>query len=145
MRTRFYRLAILSAMLFIAGRATCQSSPKNWVAYYQDEHLLIEVAPAERRDSVNGIFNNYYVLRVTNSTDRRLNVSFRKELEYNLRPVTSDKLSTLTLGPHQMIEGSELPESDKGLRVFINQVDGMNKNVLTGFSITGVQSSEITE
>jgi len=145
MRTRYYRLVLLFALLFSANAAYCQSVQKTWAVYYQDDNLVIEVSPAQRNDSANGIFNNYYLFRVTNTTAQQRSVSFHKNLEYNLMAFPSDKASEFILGPHESIEGSELPQSDKGLRIFVNQPDGKNKNVLTHFSLSGIQSTEIKE
>ena len=146
MRTRYYRLALIFAMLFITGTVLCQSAPGNWETYYIDECVQIDICPAQRNDSANGIFNNYYLLRVTNTTDSKVLLTFRKELEYNREAaVTSEKTALFELAPHQSLEGSSAPETDKSLRIFINQPGGMNKNVLTNFALVAVQSSEIKE
>ncbi|MDH4474183.1 MAG: hypothetical protein QE487_16370 [Fluviicola sp.] len=114
-----------------------------WNSYYENDELRIELAEAQRADSVNGIFNNYLLIRVTNKTNSEIDVSFQKKLSYNMKPSSSDAIQPFRLLAGEIKTGSIDPATDKTLRIFVNQYSGMNKNVLTDYSLTEISSTTV--
>lgn len=119
------------------------ATPLTWNSYFDDDELRIELAEAQRADSANGIFNNYLLIRITNKTDSEVDVSFQKQLSYNMQPSASDAIQPLRLQAHEILTGSVDPSTDKTLRIFVNQYAGMNKKVLTGYSLTNISSTTV--
>ncbi|ASS48584.1 MAG: hypothetical protein A3D31_07490 [Candidatus Fluviicola riflensis] len=120
------------------------ATPLTWNSYFDDEELRIELAEAQRADSTNGIYNNYLLIRVTNKTGAELEVSFQKNLSYNMKPSSADAIQPLRLQAHEIRTGSIDPATDKALRIFVNQYAGKNKKVLTDYSLTGISSTTVT-
>lgn len=140
MKVRLLSLFTLLVLSFGAQRAAAQTS-SDWVPYFEDDQVKIELRQAHRADSANDIYNNYLLLRLTNKVASPVTLSFDKQLEYNLVPVAGDAVTTFTLGPQQVVEGSVDNGTNKALRIFVNQYKGRNKKVLTSWSIANIQST----
>ncbi len=146
MKARGNTLSCMLVFCILAFQSLGQTTATSltWAPYFDDDKVLIELAEAQRADTANGIFNNYLLIRVTNKTASELDVSFQKNLSYNMKPLSStDAMQPLRLQAHEMMTGSVDPAANNALRIFVNQYSGKNKNVLTDFSLTDISSTII--
>ncbi len=145
MKARGNTLSCMLVFCILAFQSLGQTTATTltWNSYYENDELRIELAEAQRADSVNGIFNNYLLIRVTNKTNSEIDVSFQKKLSYNMKPSSSDAIQPFRLLAGEIKTGSIDPATDKTLRIFVNQYSGMNKNVLTDYSLTEISSTTV--
>lgn len=138
---------LFSCMFFWLMPTTCfsQETENNWVPYYENEQIQVELQQSRRQDVANGIDNNYLLIRITNKTQQAVDVHFQKQLSYNLQPVTTDAITPIRLAPGEILTGSTQPESNKALRIFVNQNNGFNKNVLTDYALINFRSELIQQ
>lgn len=142
------RFKIGISLLFICfwfGQVNGQATPEEWTPYFENETVAIDLRHAHRSDSVNGIYNNYILIRVANKSQHTVSVDFQKQLSYNQQPSTSDPIQPLLLQPGEMITGSTDPGTSKALRIFLNQEKGFNKNVLTDYALINIHTETIQD
>lgn len=145
MKARGNTLSCMLVFCILAFQSLGQTTatPLTWNSYFENDELRIELAEAQRADSINGIFNNYLLIRLTNKTASELDVSFQKQLSYNMKLSSSDAIQPLRLLAGEIRTGSTDPGTDKTLRIFVNQYAGKNKKVLTDYSLTDISSTTV--
>lgn len=126
-------------------QVAAQASQEAWTPYYENETISIDLKHAHRSDTVNGIHNNYILIRISNKSQHIVAVDFQKQLSYNQKPVTTDRVQPLVLQPGETLTGSTDPETTKSLRIFLNQEKGFNKNVLTDYSLVNIHTETIQD
>lgn len=130
---------LLSAFSF-SGHVFGQES-SDWAPYFENDAIRIDLKHAERNDSINGIYNNYILIRLVNKTSQSVDTRFHKELSYNLSPASAADPVAHTLLPHATLEGSVEPGTDNSLRIFVSQRGIGSKKVLTDYSLGHIETT----
>ena len=135
MRFFLFMFSLLSILLFGKPVFSQNNSEDftSWKLYKEVSGLQIFSKEIGCHDNQNGIHEKYIVFQFVNTAEQTMNVSWQKELWYNEKCTTCDKISTtensfsLNLVPGESIEGSCDNLSSSGLKIFshfLNTVKG---------------------
>lgn len=138
LKTSFF--AVLALLLF-----GFQSSDSNWKDYFQNDEIRIEVKTEACNNVKDGINNSYVLLRVSNKTNNKIQVSFFKESWYdgscyNCNKDKQEYMTEIVLNPNETIEGD--CKSTKNLKILHSMQNG-SKKVLTKFDLKDLKVTKL--
>lgn len=76
-------LKFLGITIVIFTISSFSYTTNDWVSYFENEEIKIESSSFLCDKPADDIHNKYVVLKVTNKTNKAIEVSFKKELWYN--------------------------------------------------------------
>ncbi len=134
----FIPVVFLSAYLF-AGQPD--------EVYFKNSELLITKQTESCNNSANGTYREYIFLKLENLTDKKMEVSFKKELWYNEQCTTCEKnndeyLMKIVLNPKESISGN-CDLRQRALSVFSKMLDKSSNSSLTKFELKNIQIKTI--
>jgi len=132
---------LLFALIPLAG-----FSQQQWQSYFKNENITIEYRYEDCHDNQNGTHKQYLLLKVSNNTDKAIDVSFRKELWYNEACTGCEGNSPehqvqLKMKPGAKDEGT-CGTSNPSLKIFSKMLD-MKKSQLTKFELKNISVSPL--
>lgn len=116
--------------------------------YFENAQVRITQQVENCNDEANGTYRQYIFLQFENLTNKKIEVTFKKELWYNDQCTTCEKhsgeyLMNVALSPKQTVKGScELRE--RAFSVFSKMLDKTSNSVLSKFELKNIQVN-ITE
>jgi hypothetical protein len=110
-----------------------------WKTYFENDQIKIESSIFSCDKPSIDIHNDYVILKVTNKTDKVIDVSFKKELYYN-ETCTScgegDEFTTkISIQPNQILEAN-CDSKTKDLKIFHSNKN--SKKILTKFELKNI-------
>lgn len=141
----YYLLKSCSFAVLLLLFAGFTSTDSNWQTFFENEQVRIEKSPFLCSSSQNGTANNYVLLRITNKTEQKIEVSFLKETWYdgkcsNCSSSSPEHLITVTIDPLGQKTGNC---DESSLRIFDNMPSGFTKRTLTHFEIKNLVSKTL--
>jgi hypothetical protein len=137
------RLLILGAIVsaFVSVKA------QSWTNYHSSREVEINYQKAECHDIANGVHKQVMLLQFVNLTNKKLSVSFNKQMWYNGKCTGCDNPPeqhfTITLNPQQTLAGSCADKRDKSLYVVNKMLNRTSTSALTKFELSNIQISAI--
>ena len=130
-------LALIPIMVF---------SQENWKSYFKNESVTIEYLYEECHNEQNGSHKQYVLLRISNISDKALEIKFTKEFWYddkctNCNSNSPEHQAILKLKPNSIDEGS-CGTSNTALKIFSKFLD-MKKSQLTRFELKNISVSPL--
>lgn len=118
--------------------------PAEWNTVFENEDVKIEYQTQNCDDLVNDIRNNYNILKVTNKTDKEVQLSFLRKAWYNTKCYGCDNQEEhtvrITLQPRQVVSGSCTREIS-GLQIYHSNNSGLIEP-LERFELTSIKTSK---
>ncbi len=137
------RLLILAAIVpaFVFVKA------QGWTNYHNGREVEINYQKAECHDIANGIHKKIVLLQFVNLTNKKLSVSFNKQMWYNGKCTGCDNPPeqhfTVVLNPQQTLEGSCADKRNKSLYIVDKMLNGSGSSSLSKFELSDIQISAI--
>lgn len=111
----------------------------------EEQGIQFFASEMECHDDVNGIHQLFYQLQVINTTDMQATVTWNIDTWMNGacvtcgKPKTSENTYTIKLPPSGSVEGSCNKSTNKGLMVYIKQLQNNRSSVLSKFEIVNLK------
>lgn len=111
----------------------------------EEQGIQIFAREMECHDNANGIHQLFYQLQMINTTDLHATITWNIDTWMNGTCVTCDKSKTaentytVELTPSETIEGSCNKSANKGLIVYIKQLQNNRSSVLSKFEIVNLK------
>jgi hypothetical protein len=129
-------IGIISLLLSVSSFAP---SPNDWKIYFENETIKIESSLFSCDKPSDDIHNKYIILKVTNKTDKNIEVSFYQELWYNQICTTCTKMqefeTKINLQPNE-VQKADCDSKTKELKIF--ESNSYSKKALSKFELTDI-------
>lgn len=134
-------LSLLFVSAFIASRG------QGWTNYYSSREVEINYKSEDCHDVANGVHKKIVILQFVNLSNKKLSVSFNKQMWYNGKCTGCDhppeQHFIVTLSPQQTLTGSCADKQDKSLYVVDRMLNRAGTTALTKFELSNIQVSTI--
>jgi len=127
--------------------AFIESKAQGWTNYYSSREVDINYQSEDCHDIANGVHKKIVLLQFVNLTNKKLSVSFNKQMWYNGKCTGCDNPPeqhfTVILNPQQTLTGSCADKRNKSLYVVDRMLNRTNTTALTKFELSNIQISAI--
>ncbi len=110
-----------------------------WKTYFENDQIKIESSILSCDKPSMDIHNDYVILKVTNKTDKVIDVSFKKELYYNEICTSCEDseefITKISIQPNQILEAN-CDSKTKDLKIFHSNKN--SKKILTKFELKNI-------
>lgn len=144
----YYFLNFCSLAVILLGISGFKAAEDRWFEYFRNDQVTIETMDGLCDNQQSGISKNYIFLRVSNQTNKKIKVSFTREMWYGDDCIGcnggSETTSELVLEANQSIEGS-CGSATKDLKIFKEMANGSEgtKKKLSKFDLKNVTITKV--
>ena len=133
---------LLSYLMYFCSILNAQNEYK---LIKEEQGIQIFAREMECHDNQNGIHQLFYQLQMINTTDLHATITWNIDIWMNgacvtcSKTKTSENTYTVELTPFESIEGSCNKSANKGLMVYIKQLQNNRSSVLSKFEIVNLK------
>jgi hypothetical protein len=131
---------LVLASLLVSSSIFSQVNSNKWQTLKTVDGVVFSEKLTDCSQPEEGYFAEYYLIKIENTSQIPLTVSFEKEVFYNAKLASNDGQKPIyTIAPGETVIGDCALGSDANLKIFKKWIDLENKRVLTKHSLKNIK------